>query len=221
MSIADIVNALPGVGEHDPLEAGLVRIALAMGLRTAFFEGFDAQRNLVRKVATIDDLRKKIILMQPYDRALYLSSLQEKGVPGYLYLFAHAGPSSVQGLTSGIALADVIRRCKIWKGEPLMIDACNAGAIPTGITQQLAIALRATVTAASTTTWNYMGGGGAIGRGAYEKLPPNFPQNFPDLRKPGTWRTWGPDGTLISDLPTSPRDRNVPVPTDDELRQVD
>lgn len=62
------------------------------------FEGLDASQKRVRKIATIDPIRKKIILIQPGDKVLYQSGLREKGVAGYVYVFAHATAKSIQGM---------------------------------------------------------------------------------------------------------------------------
>lgn len=93
-----------------------------------------------------------------------------------------------------------------------MIDACNAGGTPQGIASSLALSLRTYVTAPTTITWNYPFGGPAVGQGAFEK-PPGILANlpFPDLTKPGHWRTWGPDGVPVSTTRTSPRDNGIPA----------
>lgn len=94
----------------------------------------------------MDRVRRKIILIQPSDKALYLSGLRERGVPGYVYIFAHARSNSLQGVTRQDVIADLIHRSGIWHGQPIMIDACNAGAEPDGIASSLALALRTFVT---------------------------------------------------------------------------
>ncbi|GKS83761.1 hypothetical protein AVMA1855_06435 [Acidovorax sp. SUPP1855] len=171
------------------------------------FEGLDASQKRVRKIATIDPIRKKIILIQPGDKVLYQSGLREKGVAGYVYVFAHATAKSIQGMIHGMEVADTIRRSGLWHGEPVLIDACNAGATSDGIASELAQVLRTHVTAPTTTTWNYPLGGSAVGQGAFEKLPGVLAMlPMPDLLHPGVWRTWGPDGQPIATAPTSPRD---------------
>ncbi|WP_210599590.1 hypothetical protein, partial [Staphylococcus aureus] len=115
----------------------------------------DNSQQLVEKIATVDAVRKKIILIQPGEKSLYVSGLREPGVPGYLYLFAHANAYSLQGVTKVFELADVIRRSGIWSRQPVLIDACNAGASPDGIASSLARELHTHVTAPSTLTWNH------------------------------------------------------------------
>ena len=62
------------------------------------FTALDRHQRMVQKIATIDPQRQKIILIQPRDRWLYASGLREKRLPGYLCIFAHATPHSVQDL---------------------------------------------------------------------------------------------------------------------------
>ena len=145
---------------------------------------------------------------------MYASGIGEAGVPGYIYLMAHASESSIQGIVHGALVADVVRASGIWNGQPILIDACNAGAkISGGIAAQLAFALQTYVTAPTALTWNYPFGGAAVGQGAFSALPgvlASLP--FPDLTNPGQWRTWGPNGEMISVTRTSPRDRGNSLP---------
>ncbi|AVS73439.1 hypothetical protein [Paracidovorax cattleyae] len=191
----------------EPVEEGRIQHGPGKGLPKLVFQSLDASKTIVKKIATVDRVRRKIILIQPSDKALYLSGLRERGVPGYVYIFAHARSNSLQGVTRQGIIVDLIHRSGIWHGQPIMIDACNAGADSDGISSSLAVALRTFVTAPTTTTWNYAMGGTAIGQGAFEKLPgvlAGLP--FPDLFRPGRWRTWGPDGKPIAITRTSPRD---------------
>lgn len=191
----------------EPVVNGRIQYGPGKGLIKQVFESLDASQKTVKKIATIDPARKKIILIQPGEKVLYRSGLRETGVSGYLYLFAHATSKSIQGMIHGIEVADAIRRSGLWHGEPVLIDACNAGASSDGIAGELAKVLRTYVTAPTTTTWNYPLGGSAVGQGAFEKLPgilSTLP--IPDLLRPGRWRTWGPDGEPIATTPTSPRD---------------
>lgn len=197
--------------QDEPICDGVILYGPGKGLKKIVFEGLDDKKKMVKKIATIDDLKKKIILIQPSEKSLYLSGLREKGVPEYLYIFAHAGPDRIQGVTKGMSLADLIRKSGIWKGEPVLVDACNAGAMPNGIASSLALSLRTYVTAPTTVTWNYPLGGSAVGQGAFEKLPGKWAAlSFPNLKKPGHWRTWGPDGEPIATTRTSPRDTGNP-----------
>lgn len=197
----------------EPITNGLIQFGPGKGLSKQVFEGLDADNKIVRKIATVDRRLRKIILIQPSEKSLYQSGLREKGVTGYLYLYAHASALRIQGMASGVEVAAVIRKSGIWHGEPVLVDACNAGALADKIASQLAFALSTFVTAPDTTTWNYPFGGASVGQGAFAKLPgvlASLP--FPDLTRPGRWRTWGPDGKLIAATPTSPRDGGTPVP---------
>ena len=192
----------------EPLSNGIVLYGPGKGLKKITFQALNSAGKRITKIATIDTLKKKIILIQPSEEQLYLSGIREKGVSGYIYLYAHATSNSIQGMPFGTDIADVIQRSGVWNGEPILIDACNAGSLPRGIASSLASSLRTYVTAPTTTTWNFPLGGRAVDQGAFEKLPGKLAAlPFPDLTKPGQWRTWGPDGALISTSRTSPRDQ--------------
>ncbi|MDA8444565.1 hypothetical protein [Paracidovorax valerianellae] len=194
-------------GPAEPIENGRIQYGPGKGLPKLVFEGLDNSQKLVKKIATIDPVRKKIILMQPREKALYASGLREQGVNGYLYLFAHASATSLQGVTNIREIVRVISLSGLWHGEPILIDACNAGASPDGIASTLARSLGTHVTAPTTTTWNHPLGGAAIGQGAFEKLPGVLERlAIPNFLRPGQWRTWGPDGQPIATTRTSPRD---------------
>ncbi|WP_367849936.1 hypothetical protein [Rhodoferax sp. WC2427] len=170
------------------------------------FTALDRHQRMVSKIATIDPQRQKIILIQPRDRWLYASGLREKRLPGYLCIFAHATPHSVQGIADGAALAQLVRDSGVWHGEPILLDACHAGAILQGIASQLARALATPVTAATTPTWNFPLGGRAVGQGAFAKLPGVLGRlPIPHLLKPGTWRTWDAQGQWVAERACSPR----------------
>jgi hypothetical protein len=196
----------------EPIENGRIQYGPGKGLPKLVFEGLDESRKFVQKIATIDPVRKKIILIQPADKALYLSGLRERGVQGYLYLFAHANAHRLQGVSNIGEIARVILTSGIWHRQPILIDACNAGATPDGVASALARQLLTHVTAPTTTTWNHALGGPAIGQGAFEKLPGILERlAVPNLLRPGQWRTWGPDGEPIATTRTSPRDGGRPV----------
>ncbi len=199
-------------GPAEPVEEGTIQFGPGKGLPKLVFNGLDGSRNRVRKIATLDPVRKKIILIQPGDKALYLSGLREAGIPGYLYLFAHARPDRIQGAVDIHQIVNVVRRSGFWHGQPILVDACNAGALPHGAASVLALTLGTYVTAPTTTTWNHALGGPAVGQGAFEKLPgvlSGIP--FPHILRPGEWRTWGPDGQPIASTRTSPRDKGRPL----------
>ncbi|AVS97113.1 hypothetical protein C8242_01590 [Paracidovorax avenae] len=199
-------------GPAEPIENGRIQYGPGKGLPKLVFEGLDDSRKLVQKIATIDPIRKKIILIQPGDKALYLSGLRERGVEGYLYLFAHATAHRLQGVTNIEEIARTIRTSGVWHRQPILIDACNAGAVPDGVASALARSLLTHVTAPTTTTWNRAFGGPAIGQGAFEKLPGVLERlAVPNLLRPGQWRTWGPDGEPIATTRTSPRDGGSPI----------
>lgn len=196
----------------EPVEEGRIQYGPGKGLPKLVFEGLDGSQKMIKKIATIDPLRKKIILIQPGDKSLYLSGLREAGIPGYIYLFAHARSDRLQGVIHMTQITDVIRRSGFWHGQPILVDACNAGASTDGVASILAFTLGTYVTAPTTTTWNYALGGPAVGQGAFEKLPgllSKFP--LPHLMRPGQWRTWGPDGQPLAVTRTSPRDGGRPV----------
>ncbi len=199
-------------GPAEPIENGRIQYGPGKGLPKLVFKGLDNSQKLVEKIATVDPVRKKIILIQPGEKALYVSGLREQGVPGYLYLFAHANAHRLQGITNIGELTRVIRDSGIWHREPILIDACNAGASPDGVASALAGVLLTHVTAPTTTTWNHAFGGPAIGQGAFEKLPGVLERlAIPNLLRPGQWRTWGPDGEPIATTRTSPRDGGQPI----------
>ncbi|MDA8456762.1 hypothetical protein M4R22_18535 [Acidovorax sp. GBBC 3334] len=194
-------------GPGEPIENGRIQYGPGKGLPKLVFEGLDNSLTLVKKIATVDPVRKKIILIQPREKALYVSGLRERGVPGYIYLFAHASTNSLQGVTRIGEITRVIRDSGIWQRQPILIDACNAGALTDGVASALAGALRTHVTAPTTLTWNNPLGGSAIGQGTFEKLPGMLGRlPIPDFLRPGQWRTWGPDGQPIATTRTSPRD---------------
>lgn len=194
-------------GPAEPIENGRIQYGPGKGLPKLVFKGLDNSQKLVQKIATVDPMRKKIILMQPREKALYASGLREQGINGYLYLFAHASAISLQGATDILEITGVIHKSGIWHGQPILIDACNAGASPDGVASVLARTLGTYVTAPTTTTWNQPLGGPAIGQGAFEKLPGVLERlAIPNFLRPGQWRTWGPDGQPIATTRTSPRD---------------
>jgi len=194
-------------GPAEPIENGRIQYGPGKGLPKLVFEGLNNSQKLVKKIATVDPVRKKIILIQPGEKALYASGLREQGVNGYLYVFAHANAYSLQGVTRIPEIMRVIHLSGIWQGQPILIDACNAGAATDGIASRLASALGTHVTAPTTTTWNQPLGGQAIGQGAFEKLPGALERlAIPNFLRPGQWRTWGPDGQPIATTRTSPRD---------------
>ncbi|GKT22397.1 hypothetical protein [Acidovorax sp. SUPP3334] len=198
-------------GPAEPIEDGRIQYGPGKGLPKRVFKGLNNSQKLVEKIATIDPMRKKIILIQPGEKALYASGLRERGVDGYLYLFAHGTAISLQGAKIA-EITGVIRQSGIWHGQPILIDACNAGASPDGVASTLARALGTHVTAPTTTTWNQPLGGAAIGQGAFEKLPGVLERlAIPNFLRPGQWRTWGPDGQPIATTRTSPRDGGEPV----------
>ncbi len=90
------------------------------------------------KIATVDDHRQELILIQPYESSLYESGLRAPGVPGWVYVFAHASAESIQRVTKVTVLANLIRRTNFWNNKPVLIDACNAGASVNGIASRLA-----------------------------------------------------------------------------------
>lgn len=179
--------------QEEPLEDGRFQFGRSAGMRKLAFVSRDDSNGWVKKIATVDDLRQKLILIQPRETSLYESGLREPGVPGYLYIFAHASPNAIQRVSDATELARLIRRTNFWNGKPVLIDACNAGAESNGIASRLAKTLGTYVTAPSTQTWNYPMGGSAVGQGAFHKLPGILEAlPIPDFWRPGTWRTWGP-----------------------------
>lgn len=97
-------------------------------MRKLVFIADDDSGQRVTKIATVDDHRRKLVLIQPYESSLYESGLRAPGVPGYVYVFAHASAESIQRITKAKVLADLIRRTNFWNNKPVLIDACNAGA---------------------------------------------------------------------------------------------
>ena len=95
-------------GPAEPIENGRIQYGPGKGLPKLVFEGLDNSQKLVRKIATVDPMRKKIILIQPGEKALYASGLREQGVNGYLYLFAHANAQRLQGVMVRWKLGRVI-----------------------------------------------------------------------------------------------------------------
>lgn len=194
-------------GPAEPIEDGTIQYGPGKGLPKLVFEGMNNAHTLVQKIATVDPVRKKIILIQPGEKALYVSGLREAGVVGYLYLFAHANAQRLQGAVDLGEITRVIHRSGLWHRQPILIDACNAGASADGVASNLAQALQTYVTAPTTLTWNRPMGGGAVGQGTFEKLPGILSRlPIPDFFRPGQWRTWGPDGHPIATTRTSPRD---------------
>lgn len=208
-------NSLAAGSNEEPIEDGYMQYGRGAGKRKLVFRSVDKTGQPVRRLATIEALCRKIILIQPYETSLYESGIREKGVPGYLNIFAHATARSIQGISMAEIdeLKRLIVRSHIWSGEPVLIDACNAGAETDGIASKLAAALSTYVTAPTRVTWNYPRGGSAVGQGSYEKLPGRLADlPIPNLLRPGTWKTWGPDGTLTGETGTSPRDTGTVLP---------
>ena len=193
--------------EEEPLEDGRIQYGRGAGLRKLVFMANDDAGQGVKKIATVDDHRRKLILIQPYESSLYESGLRAPEVPGYVCIFAHASAESIQRVKDQKVLADLIRRTNFWNKKPVLIDACNAGASVNDIASRLAKELGTYVTAPTTQTWNYPMGGSAIGQGAFNSLPGALAKlPIPDFWRPGTWRTWGPDGVMTAETRTSPRD---------------
>jgi len=196
----------------EPIENGRIQYGPGKGLPKLVFKGLDKSQKLVEKIATVDPVRKKIILIQPREKALYVSGLREPGVPGYLYLFAHANATRLQGVLDIGEIVKLFHFSGIWHKQPILLDACNAGAMVDGVASVLARSLQTHVTAPTTTTWNHPLGGSAIGQGAFDKLPGILERlSIPNFLRPGQWRTWGPDGEPIAITRTSPRDGGEPV----------
>jgi hypothetical protein len=199
--------------KSEPIEDGFIQFGPGKGLVKQTFKAKDSNQIEVTKIVTIDKSRGKIILIQPADKSLYLSGIREHGVIGYLYLFAHASPGQIQGMSSADAVANVIKKSGIWAGEPIIIDACRAGQVPDGIASKLASNLHTYVIAPSTITWNYPLGGSAVGQGAFEELPGKWASlRIPNIFRPGSWGIWGPDGKPVASARSSPRDRGLPLP---------
>ena len=202
-------NSLPYTRkfEDEPLEDGRIQFGRGAGMRKLVFIADDDSGQRVTKIATVDVHRRKLVLIQPYESSLYESGLRAPGVPGYVYVFAHASAESIQRITKAKVLADLIRRTNFWNNKPVLIDACNAGASVNGIACRLSIELGTYVTAPTTQTWNYPKGGSAVGQGAFNSPPGILGKlSIPDFWRPGTWRTWGPDGEMTGEARTSPRD---------------
>lgn len=66
-------------GPAEPVEEGTIQFGPGKGLPKLVFNGLDGSRNRVRKIAALDPPRKKIILIQPGDKALYFVRVKGGG----------------------------------------------------------------------------------------------------------------------------------------------
>ena len=100
-------NSLPyrRMIEEEPLEDGRIQYGRGAGMRKLVFMASDDRGQGVAKIATVDDHRQELILIQPYESSLYESGLRAPGVPGWVYVFAHASAEPIQRVTKVTVLA--------------------------------------------------------------------------------------------------------------------
>ncbi|WP_211322384.1 hypothetical protein [Paracidovorax anthurii] len=68
-------------GSAEPIEDGRIQYGPGKGWPKLVFPGRDELQRPVGKIATVDPVRKKTILIQPGDKVPYLSGLRKKGFP--------------------------------------------------------------------------------------------------------------------------------------------
>ncbi|GBG14020.1 D-arabinose 5-phosphate isomerase [Novimethylophilus kurashikiensis] len=168
----------------------------------------DKSFTLVEKFASIDREKSRIILIAPgdrvlsEDRALYAAGAGGDEVNGYTVIFAHATDKTIQGVRMTEPamfnqFVDMIKNSGAWEpGKPIMIDACNAGRLDSGIASALAKALNTVVVAPTTQTWQFPIWSTSGMTGAFEPTEPNG--DYPNIQAPGKWKTFGPNGSVIS-----------------------
>lgn len=181
---------------------GLKELLFPPDLPKITFSGRNNNQQLTEKQASIDKEKDRIILIQPGERALYAAGTGGDPVPGYTVIFAHASATSIQGVDMGNpetfnGFVNMIRNSGVWEeGKPILIDACNAGNLSSGIASALAKALNTTVVAPTTQTWNIPSWSTSGITGAFNPTEPRG--NTPNIQSPGEWRTFDPNGKVIS-----------------------
>jgi hypothetical protein len=195
---------------------GLKELIFPPNLPKIPFKGMNDNKDLVEKQASIDKDKNRIILIQPGERALYAAGSGADEVPGYTVIFAHASPSSIQGVDMSNQelfnqFVNMIKTSGVWEpGKPIMIDACNAGKLDAGIASALAKALNTTVVAPTTQTWNIPKWSTSGITGAFEPTEPGG--DSPNIQASGKWKTFGPDGSVLSISKYPP---SAPLPHND------
>ena len=185
---------------------GLLELLYPRNLPKKNFNGRDLSNQVVDKFATIDSDRQRIILIQPGERDLYAAGTGGPQVDGYTVIFAHGNQDSIQGaqpknLAEWNSLVDMIKNSGAWKpGQPIILDACNTGEIDNGVASALAKSLNVKVIGSNTTTWNIPSYSTSGITGSYQKLS----ETIPNLLFPGIWKTFGPDGSLLSTTTKKP-----------------
>jgi len=144
---------------------------------------------------TIDREQRKIIFMSPDDPE-YAEALARPGVPGKVLIISHGNESVAGGGLTPRMMAPIVRDSGIWEpGIPIVHDACNIArtdrGFAWGMAQELGVPYTGP-TAYSWRLWQVVGGGSVI----YETTTGG---NWPDLTRPGRWRTFNPE--------VNPRDR--------------
>ncbi len=181
---------------------GLKELLFPPDLPKITFSGRNNNQQLTEKQASIDKEKDRIILIQPGERALYAAGTGGDPVPGYTVIFAHASATSIQGVDMGNpetfnGFVNMIRNSGVWEeGKPILIDACNAGNLSSGIASALAKALNTTVVAPTTQTWNIPSWSTSGITGAFNPTEPKG--NTPNIQSPGEWRTFDSTGKVIN-----------------------
>ncbi len=185
---------------------GLLELLYPRNLPKKSFSGRDISNQVVDKVATVDEERQRITLIQPGERDLYAAGTGGSQVDGYTVIFAHANKDSIQGVnpsntTEWNAFVNMIKTSGAWKpGQAIILDACNTGMIDDGVASALAKSLNVKVIGASTTTWNIPSYSTSGITGSYAKLT----ESIPNLLSPGVWKTFGGDGSLLGTTTKKP-----------------
>jgi hypothetical protein len=185
---------------------GLLELLYPRNLPKKNFIGRDSSNQVVDKFATVDLERQRITLIQPGERDLYAAGTGGTQVDGYTVIFAHGNLESIQGVKpTNVAewngLVDMIKNSGAWKpGQPIILDACNTGEIDSGVASALAKSLNVKVVGSNTTTWNIPSYSTSGITGSYQKLS----ETIPNLLSPGIWKTFGPDGSLLSTTTKKP-----------------
>ncbi len=148
---------------QEPRENGFIACGPGAGLKKIAYDyiGLSGEK-YDKRIATIDLVRKKIILLEPdleHDKNLYKSAVMANGIDGYVLIVAHARSDRLHGFSIANIRAFVqmiVMPSGVWSpGVPVVLDACRSGQDPAGIASALAKTLQTYVTAPSDLSWTY------------------------------------------------------------------
>ncbi len=131
---------------------------------------------------------KKIILLPPTDPN-YSAAVNTPDDPDVCLVISHGSPQSVNHMNAKQLNKMLSGQCK--PKQPVKLDACRTGQGDNSIAEQLAKLRKAPVVAPDERTWTTPWGTNFDSPYPPMSLDPTSKWNtIPDLRKPGTWRTF-------------------------------